>query len=91
MSLESKNVLLLKNGSKLPNFSYKTEKRLISFSIKDDDILLIIKRVNVGKGHGLDQCCPNSQKSSIPLRIESSIISIDSNITDNIMRKVINV
>ena len=32
----------IKNGSKLPSFSYKTGKRLTSFDIKDDDILLII-------------------------------------------------
>ena len=45
----------IKNGSKLPNFIYKTEKRLISFDIKDDDILLIIKNLNVNKAHGWDQ------------------------------------
>ena len=45
----------IKNGSKLPNFIYKTEKRLISFDIKDDDILLIIKILNVNKAHGWDQ------------------------------------
>ena len=33
----------IKNGSKLPNFSYKTEKSLTSFDKKDDDILLILK------------------------------------------------
>ena len=32
----------IKNGSKLPSFSHKTGKRLTSFDIKDDDILLII-------------------------------------------------
>ena len=45
----------IKNGSKLPNFSYKTEKTLTSFDIKDDDILLIIKNLNVNKAHGWDQ------------------------------------
>ena len=34
----------IRNRSKLPNFSYKTEKRLTSFDMKDDDILLIIKK-----------------------------------------------
>ena len=29
----------IQNGSKLPNHSCKTEKKLISFDIKDDDIL----------------------------------------------------
>ena len=34
----------IKNASKLPNFSYKTEKTLTSFDIKDDDILSVIKK-----------------------------------------------
>ena len=42
----------IKNGSKLSNFSYKTEKRLTSFDIKDDSILLTIKNLNVNKAHG---------------------------------------
>ena len=33
----------IKNGSKLPNFNYKTDKILTSFDVKDDDILSIIK------------------------------------------------
>ena len=41
--------------SKLPNFSYKTEKILTSFDIKDDDLLSIIKNLNVDKAHGWDQ------------------------------------
>ena len=45
----------IKNGSKLLNFSYKTEKILTSFDIKDDDILSIIKNLNVDKAHGWDQ------------------------------------
>ena len=39
----------IKNDSKLPNFSYKTEKILTTFDIKDDDILPIIKNLNVVK------------------------------------------
>ena len=46
---------LIKDGSKLPNFSYKTEKILISFDIKDGDILPVTKNLNVDKAHGLDQ------------------------------------
>ena len=46
---------LIKNGSKLPNFSCKTEKILTSFDIKDGDILPIIKNLNVDKTHGWDQ------------------------------------
>ena len=42
----------IKNGSKLPNFSYKTDKILTSFDVKDDDILSIIKNLNVDKAHG---------------------------------------
>ena len=41
--------------SKLPNFSYKTEKILTSFDIKDDGILPITKNLNVDKAHGWDQ------------------------------------
>ena len=44
-----------KNGSKLPSFSYKTEKRITSFDIKGDDILLIIKNLNVNEAHRWDQ------------------------------------
>ena len=43
----------IKNGSKLPSFSYKAEKRLASFDIKDNDILLIIKSLNVNKANGM--------------------------------------
>ena len=45
----------IKNSSKLPNFSYKTEKILTSFDIKDDDILSIIKNLKEDKPHGWDQ------------------------------------
>ena len=45
----------IKNGSKLPNFSYKTKKILTLFDIKDDDILPIIKSLNLDKAHGWDQ------------------------------------
>ena len=45
----------VKNGSKLPSLSYKTEKRLTFFDIKNDDILLNIKSLNVNKARGWDQ------------------------------------
>ena len=45
----------VKNGSKLPNFSHKTWKILTSFDIKDDDIITIIKNLNVDKIRGWDQ------------------------------------
>ena len=45
----------IKNGGKLPNLSYKTDKILTSFDVKDDDILSIIKNLNVDKTHEWDQ------------------------------------
>ena len=45
----------IENSSKLLNFIYKTEKILTSFDIKDDDILSIIKNLNVDKADGWDQ------------------------------------
>ena len=64
----------IKSGSKLPNFSYKTKKRLRSFDIKDDVILLIIRNLNVNKAHGRDRlsirmikACSNS--ISLPLKL----------------------
>ena len=45
----------IKNGRKLPNFSYKTEKIITSFDINDDDELPIIKNLNVDKAHGWGQ------------------------------------
>ena len=58
----------IKNGSKLTFFFYKTEKRLTSFNIKDDDILPVIKNLNVYKAHRWDQlsirmikACGNSE------------------------------
>ena len=70
----------IKNGSKLTNFSYKTEKRLTSFDIKNDGILLIIKDLNVDKGHGWDQlsirmieACGNSIPFQLKLILKSVI------------------
>ena len=45
----------IENDSKLPNFSYKTEKILTSSDIKDDEILPIVRNLNVDKAHGWDQ------------------------------------
>ena len=64
----------IKNGSKIPNFSYKTEKILISFDIKDDDILQLIKNLNVDKAHGWDQLSIRMIKTCVdsitfPLRL----------------------
>ena len=38
----------IKNDSKLPNLSYKTEKILTSFDIKADNIVPIIKKCKCG-------------------------------------------
>ena len=45
----------IKNGSKLPNFCYKTEKILTSFDLKDNDTIPTIKNLNVDKAHGWEQ------------------------------------
>ena len=42
------------NSSTLPNFFYKTQKRISDFEIKEDDILLLIKNLNRIKVHGRD-------------------------------------
>ena len=39
------------NSSKLPNFCYKTQKRISDIEIKEDDILLIIKNLNPNYPH----------------------------------------
>ena len=43
---------LVQNTSTLPVFNYKTNKRLKSFEINENDILLIIKILNANKAHG---------------------------------------
>ena len=70
----------IKNGGKLPNFRYKTEKRLTFFEIKDDDKLLIIKNLNVNKAHGWDQLsgkmiktCDNSISFQLKVIFKSMI------------------
>ena len=40
--------------STLPKFKYRTDKRLISFTIDENDIFLIIKNLNADKTHGWD-------------------------------------
>ena len=39
------------NYNTLPNFSYETEKPLSDIEIKENDILLIIKNLNMNKAH----------------------------------------
>ena len=42
----------LKNASALPKFKYRTDKRLNSFAINENDIILIIKNPNSDEAHG---------------------------------------
>ena len=44
----------VKNASALPKFKYRTDKRLNSFTINENDIFLIIKNLNADKAHGWD-------------------------------------
>ena len=64
----------LANYSTLPHFNYKTDKRITSLDISDDDICLIIKKLNPNKAHGWDnisirmiQLCGKS--IAFPLRL----------------------
>ena len=41
----------VKNASTLPKFKYRTDKRLNSFTINENDIFLIIKNLNADKVH----------------------------------------
>ena len=45
---------MLKNASRIPNFKYKTDKRLTSIEISEDYILLIVKNLNADKALGWD-------------------------------------
>ena len=45
---------LVKNTSRLPKIKYRTDKRLNSFTINENDIFLIIKNLNPDKAHGWD-------------------------------------
>ena len=40
------------NPSTVPNFSYKTQRQISGFEIKEDDILLTIKSLNLDKTLG---------------------------------------
>ena len=42
------------NSSTLPNFCYNMQKLITDIEIKEDDILLIIKNLNLNKAHGWD-------------------------------------
>ena len=44
----------LENASTLPSFDYKTDRRLSTIKILEDDIYLIIKNLNPAKAHGWD-------------------------------------
>ena len=57
------------NSSPLPNFCYKTQKRISNIEIKEDDILLIIKNLNPNKALGWD----NVSISIIQLCVKSIV------------------
>ena len=68
------------NSSTLPNFCYKTQKRISDIEIKEDDILLIIKNLNPNKAHGWDnvfiriiQLCGKSIAKPLKHLFESSL------------------
>ena len=44
----------VKNANALPKFKYRTDKRLNSFTINENNILLIIKNLNADKAHEWD-------------------------------------
>ena len=44
----------IKNASKLPAFSYRTEQRINSFRVSEGDILAIMKTLDPATAHGLD-------------------------------------
>ena len=45
---------LVQNTSTLPVFNFKTNNRLKSFDINENDLHLLIKNVNVNKAHEWD-------------------------------------
>ena len=45
---------LILNNSSLPVFEYITDKRIDSVSIKDEDILFLIRKLNPNKAAGID-------------------------------------
>ena len=45
----------IKNASTLPYFSYRTNSRINSFHATENDILLILKLLDLTKAHGCDQ------------------------------------
>ena len=68
------------NSSTLPNFFYKTQKRISDFEIKEADILLLIKNLNPNKTHGWDnvsicmiQLCGKSIVKPLKHLFESSL------------------
>ena len=46
---------MVKNASTLLNLEYKTDEQLNYFEINENDILLVIKSLNVSKAHGWDK------------------------------------
>ena len=68
------------NSSTLCNFCCKTQKQISDIEIKEDDILLIIKKLNLDKAHGWDnvsicmiQLCGKSIVKPLKYLFESSL------------------
>ena len=51
---------MLSSAITLPKFKYRTYKRLNSFTSNENDVFLIIKKLNADKAHG---------KDNIPIRM----------------------
>ena len=78
----------IKNGSKLPTFTCKTEEILTSFDTKDDDILPIKNTLNMDKAHGWDELSIRMIKTSgdsipFPLRVIFKSMKNDSLLPDD--------
>ena len=64
----------IKNSSLLLLFSYRTNARIISFDIMDEDILLIIKNLDPARAHGWDNISIKmiktcSESLTVPLKM----------------------
>ena len=70
----------VKNGSTLPKFKYRTNKRLYSFTINENDIFLIIKDPYADKAYGwanisirIIQSCGKENSLPLQLRFKSML------------------
>ena len=64
----------IKNNSRLPSFTYKTNTRIHCFGVTNKDILSIINSLNSSKAHGYDNISTKmikicNQSVTVPLKI----------------------